>query len=87
MVDCAFGLYDANGCDGASLESYVKWMKMKKPKLASENSYPYKAKKGTCPKNYKTLFQGRYDLSIENQILFGRLRSKCKWWLLDRQGF
>jgi len=58
MVDCGFGLYDANGCGGAALESYVRWMKMKKPKLAGEKSYPYKAKKGTCPNNYKTLFQG-----------------------------
>ena len=60
QVDCGFGHYDANGCGGAALESYVRWMKMKKPKLAGEKSYPYKAKKGTCPNNYKSLFQGKF---------------------------
>ena len=67
MVDCAYGLYDAKGCQGAALESYVKWMKIKKPKLASEKGYPYKAKKGTCPSKYKTFFQG-YIKKINSYI-------------------
>ena len=29
------------GCEGAALESYVKWFQQKNPELANEKGYPY----------------------------------------------
>ena len=51
----------ALGCDGALLNSYVKWIKQKNPDLASEENYPYKAETDTC-QNYTPFYQGnRYE--------------------------
>jgi len=59
FVDCGFG-YDNlnNGCNGAAPHGYAKWLNEKKPKLLSEATYPYKAKKQTCPTDKPQFFQG-----------------------------
>merc|ERR1719411_1487038 len=58
-VDCAYdGGLDVNGCGGAALHGYAKWLKEKKPKLAHESTYPYKATRNTCPTSYKEFYQG-----------------------------
>ena len=59
LLDCAFNGHTVNGCQGASPEGYAKWLKEKKPKLASETNYPYKAKKQTCRTDYTPFNQGR----------------------------
>ena len=47
LLDCAFGFQGANGCKGASLNSYLKWAENKKS-LAGSAKYPYQAELGTC---------------------------------------
>merc|ERR1711936_1293455 len=58
FVDCAYDGIDVSGCNGASLHGYAKWLKEKKPKLAHETTYPYKAVKQTCSTSYKQFYQG-----------------------------
>ena len=58
FVDCAYDGLDVEGCDGATLHGYAKWLKEKKPKLAHETTYPYKATRNTCPSTFKEFFQG-----------------------------
>jgi C1A family cysteine protease len=51
LLDCGYGKYDANGCNGADMASYLKFAtaNAKAGKgLYSETVYPYKAKKQTC---------------------------------------
>merc|ERR1719411_513139 len=58
FVDCAFDGDMVNGCNGAAPHGYAKWLKEKKPKLAHETTYPYKATKQTCSTTYKEFYQG-----------------------------
>merc|ERR1712024_412398 len=58
FVDCAFDGDLANGCNGAAPHGYAKWLKEKKPKLAHETTYPYKATKQSCSTTYKQFYQG-----------------------------
>merc|ERR1711936_676413 len=58
FVDCAFDGDLVNGCNGAAPHGYAKWLKEKKPKLAHETTYPYKATKQTCSTSYKQFYQG-----------------------------
>merc|ERR1719266_1538471 len=58
FVDCAFDGDSVNGCNGAAPHGYAKWLKEKKPKLAHETTYPYKATKGSCSTTYKQFYQG-----------------------------
>jgi len=42
FLDCGFNRTNiAWGCEGAALESYVKWFQQKNPELANEKGYPY----------------------------------------------
>jgi C1A family cysteine protease len=41
FVDCGYGKYGANGCNGAPSFSYVKWAATSKESLAHESTYPY----------------------------------------------
>merc|ERR1711936_875193 len=58
FVDCAFDGDTNNGCNGAAPHGYAKWLKEKKPKLAHETTYPYKATKQSCSTTYKQFYQG-----------------------------
>merc|ERR1719189_28707 len=58
FVDCAFDGDSVNGCNGAAPHGYAKWLKEKKPKLAHETTYPYKATKGSCSTTYQQFYQG-----------------------------
>merc|ERR1719323_899508 len=58
FVDCGYDGVLNNGCNGAAPHGYPKWLKDKKPNLASESGYPYKATRSTCSTSYKTFFQG-----------------------------
>merc|ERR1711936_84603 len=58
FVDCAFDGDLVNGCNGAAPHGYAKWLKEKKPKLAHETTYPYKATKQSCSTTYKQFYQG-----------------------------
>merc|ERR1719411_2093808 len=58
FVDCAFDGDTVNGCSGAAPHGYAKWLKEKKPKLAHESTYPYKATKQSCSTTYKQFYQG-----------------------------
>merc|ERR1712241_12310 len=58
FVDCAYDGINNNGCNGATLQGYAKWLKEKSPKLAHETTYPYKATQQTCPTTYKQFYQG-----------------------------
>ena len=42
LLDCAFHLSGANGCDGATISVYPKFIKGKE--INHENTYPYQAK-------------------------------------------
>ena len=58
FVDCAFDGDLVNGCNGAAPHGYAKWLKEKKPKLAHETTYPYKATKQSCSTTYQQFYQG-----------------------------
>merc|ERR1719219_1999473 len=58
FVDCAFDGDMVNGCSGAAPHGYAKWLKEKKPKLAHESTYPYKATKQSCSTTYQEFYQG-----------------------------
>jgi len=58
MLDCAYDGDEVNGCDGASAMGYAKWLEKDNPKLDSEDSYPYKFKRGTCSTSYTEFNQG-----------------------------
>jgi len=58
MLDCAYGQYGANGCDGAAPSAYLRWAGDNKVEFASETTYPYKNRVGTCPANIQPLNQG-----------------------------
>jgi len=59
FVDCGYGQYGANGCDGAAPHAYVKWSKESGQELMHESVYPYKNTNPTytCP-NLPTYNQG-----------------------------
>merc|ERR1719233_1986187 len=55
FVDCGYGQYGANGCNGAPVFSYVKWAAKSGKSLTHESTYPYlnTNPKLTCPANLK----------------------------------
>merc|ERR1739848_125572 len=57
-MGCAFDGDLVNGCNGAAPHGYAKWLKEKKPKLAHETGYPYKATKQSCSTTYTQYYQG-----------------------------
>jgi len=60
LVDCGmYGASGANGCNGATIYAYSKWIKDKKRKLTSEEDYPYLGSnpRYSCPPE-KPLNQG-----------------------------
>ena len=59
LVDCGYGQYGGNGCDGAGLTSYLKLIKNAGLELTHENTYPYlnRSPKLTCP-SVDPYFQG-----------------------------
>ena len=63
-MDCGYNRTNgAYGCDGAYLESYVKWFTQKNPDLAEESDYPYNAVRDSC-QAYTPFSQGnRYKSS------------------------
>merc|ERR1719266_2471713 len=60
FVDCGYGKYGANGCNGAPVFSYVKWAAKSGESLTHESTYPYlnTNPKLTCPANLKAYNQG-----------------------------
>ena len=60
FVDCGYGQYGANGCNGAPTFSYVKWAAKSQDSLTHESTYPYlnADPKLTCPSNLKGYNQG-----------------------------
>ena len=59
LVDCGFGQFGGNGCDGALLSSYLRLIKNTGLELTHENTYPYlnRSPKLTCP-SVEPYFQG-----------------------------
>ena len=59
LVDCGYGQYRGNGCDGAALTSYLNLIKNTELELTHENTYPYlnRNPKLTCP-SVEPYFQG-----------------------------
>ena len=59
LVDCGFGQFGGNGCDGALLSSYLRLIKNTGLELTHENTYPYlnRSPKLTCP-SVDPYFQG-----------------------------
>merc|ERR550532_760141 len=51
FVDCGYGKYGANGCNGAAPHAYVKWSKESGQGLMHESVFPYKNTNPTytCP--------------------------------------
>jgi len=47
LVDCAYGKYGANGCNGANPYAYARWLPEKGGHMPHEKSYPYL---GSSPK-------------------------------------
>ena len=47
LVDCAYGKYGANGCNGANPYAYAKWLPEQGGQMPHETSYPYL---GSSPK-------------------------------------
>ena len=41
LIDCGFGHRGANGCKGASLDSYLDWLVRSPVTLVTEETYPY----------------------------------------------
>ena len=58
LLDCAYGARLVNGCKGSWPFGYTSWLATKKPRLATEKSYPYKGRVGTCRTDYEELNQG-----------------------------
>merc|ERR1719312_496213 len=60
FVDCGYGKYGANGCNGGPIFSYVKWAAKSGESLTHESTYPYlnTNPKLTCPANLKAYNQG-----------------------------
>ena len=58
LLDCAYGAPGVYGCGGASLSGYTNWLTANKPGLASEETYPYRARVETCRTDYEEFYQG-----------------------------
>jgi hypothetical protein len=60
FVDCAYGQYGANGCNGAPAPAYLRWVTANQKDLAHESQYPYLnlAPKLTCPATMPVYHQG-----------------------------
>ncbi|MFN9904065.1 MAG: C1 family peptidase, partial [bacterium] len=60
FIDCAYGQYGANACNGAPTYSYLKWVTANQQDLAHESQYPYLnlAPKLTCNATMPTYRQG-----------------------------
>ena len=57
LLDCA-GTRGVMGCHGSWASGYTSWLTAEKPKLASEENYPYTARDGTCRTDYEEFHQG-----------------------------
>jgi len=60
MVDCAFGIYGAKGCNGAPPHAYLMWAGKNKIEFAAESQYPYLNMwpKLECPSDISVYNQG-----------------------------
>ena len=58
LLDCAYGSTGIFGCGGARPHGYASWLAANKPKLASEGTYPYRGRVGTCRTDYEEFNQG-----------------------------
>ena len=58
FLDCGYGSPGIYGCSGASSQGYASWLDSTRPKLAFEEDYPYKAKRGTCRDDFREFNQG-----------------------------
>ena len=58
LLDCAYGASGVYGCRGAWPSGYASWLTANKSKLASEETYPYTARVGTCRTDYEEFHQG-----------------------------
>ena len=60
LVDCAYGSYGANGCNGAPTYSYIQYIADTSLELTHESTYPYlnKEPKLTCPAGLDVYNQG-----------------------------
>ena len=75
LLDCAYGSYGIYGCSGtAGTTGYAKWLAYTKPNLASEETYPYTAQRGTCRADYEEFYQG-----AEFSISMSRLDPRNCW--------
>lgn len=63
MMDCGYDGIANNGCKGASMDGYLRWMSKTNPTLALEKDYPYTAKLGTCRTDYPQHDLGSDQLS------------------------
>ena len=88
FVDCGYNRTNhAYGCDGAALNSYVKWFTQKNPDLASEENYPFKAVRNTC-QQYTPFSQGNkhhQESSHTYQLSNNYPRCLSHWRLVDIQ--
>jgi len=60
MVDCGYGQFGANGCDGARTYAYLAWAAANKIEFTHESNYPYQSTDSTfqCPANLPVYNQG-----------------------------
>ena len=58
LLDCAYGASAVMGCHGPRASGYTSWLAANKPKLASEETYPYTARVGACRTDYEEFHQG-----------------------------
>ena len=66
MIDCGYGQFGANGCDGAGVGSYLEWAATNKIEFTHESNYPYKSTESTyqCPANLPVYNQGARISSV-----------------------
>merc|ERR1719219_1379352 len=60
FLDCGYNGENINGCNGASVSGYARWLTGDtfNGNLASEAEYPYTAVRGTCRTDYEVFYQG-----------------------------
>ena len=60
MLDCGYGQFGANGCDGARTYAYLAWAAANKIEFTHESNYPYQSTDSTfqCPANLPVYNQG-----------------------------
>ena len=60
FLDCGYNGQNINGCNGASVSGYARWLTGAtfSGDLASEAEYSYTAVRGTCRSDYEVFYQG-----------------------------